>query len=49
MGGRTFERKAPFATTLFKKGEWAYFQEWAYFREIMVQSQNVLQLAHGAS
>ena len=27
MGGRTFERKAPFATTSCKKGGWAYFRE----------------------
>ena len=26
LGGRTFERKAPFATTSFKKGRWAYFE-----------------------
>ena len=26
MGGCTFERKAPFATTSFKKGGWAYFR-----------------------
>ena len=36
MGVYTFERKAPFATTSFKKGEWVYFQGWAYFREITV-------------
>ena len=28
---RTFERKALFATTSFKKWGWAYFQGWAYF------------------
>ena len=33
IGGYTFERKAPFATTLFEKGGWAYFQLWAYFQE----------------
>ena len=36
LGGRTLERRAPFATTSFKKGGWAYFQGWAYFREITV-------------
>ena len=37
MGGHTFKRKAPFATTSFKKGgEWAYFRGWAYFWEITV-------------
>ena len=36
MGGHTFERKASFATTSFKKGGWVYFRVWAYFREIMV-------------
>ena len=35
-GGCIFERKAPFATTLFKNGEciWAYFQGWADFRRL---------------
>ena len=27
LGGRTFKRKALFATTLFEKGGWAYFRE----------------------
>ena len=36
MGGRTFERKAPFATTSFKKGGWVYFRGWTYFRKITV-------------
>ena len=38
MGGCTFERKAPFATSSFKKGGWAYFRRWTYFREITVLS-----------
>ena len=37
MGGRTFNRKSPFAATSFKKGV-SIFQGWAYFREIMVSS-----------
>ena len=28
-GGRTFKRKAPFATTSFIKWGWAYFRGWA--------------------
>ena len=36
IGWSTFERRAPFATTSFKKGGWAYFRGWVYFREITV-------------
>lgn len=36
IGGCAFDRKAPFAATLFKKGGWAYFQGWAYFRYIYI-------------
>ena len=35
LGGCTFERRAPFATTSFKKGGRAYFRGWAYFQEII--------------
>ena len=40
IGGHTIKRTAPFATTLFKKGGWAYFRGWAYFWEITVLPNN---------
>ena len=36
MGERTFERKAPFATTLFKKGNGCIFEGGLIFWEITV-------------
>ena len=36
IGDCGFERKAPFATTSFKKRGWAYFRGCAYFQETMV-------------
>ena len=44
MGGHTFKRKAPFATTSFKKGEWAYFRGWAYFERLQYNTMSAVSM-----
>ena len=47
LSGRTFERRAPFATTSFKKGGWVYFRGWAYW-EITVPNAVSLCIVYKA-